>query len=191
MQEVEIKYRLRNDAEADQLRARLEALGTPQRGRQREVNVLFDDAAKSLEQAGAILRLRILDSGPAGRLTFKGAAAIDRGVKTRREIELAIADADTTRALLEALGYRERRECSYWKIRDLWTLNGVDVALDELEFGRYCELEGEEQAIRALAERLGLDDDQVELASYPDLVARYASDSTSGPSPGRRHRRGD
>ena len=38
------------------------------------------------------MRLRLLDGGPGGRLTYKGPATYDGAVKRRVELETAVAD---------------------------------------------------------------------------------------------------
>ena len=173
-EEAETKYRLDSAAAHERLRARLQALGARQVGRERERNVLFDQADGALRRADRVLRLRELDGGPGGRLTFKGPAAFDGGVKRRVELEVAVSDCAVTRALLEALGYAPGLE--YPKDRETWHLDGVEVALDLLPFGVYCEVEGPAEAVPALAERLGLTRDQVEPAGYPTLMARHLQD---------------
>jgi predicted adenylyl cyclase CyaB len=111
--------------------------------------------------------VRAIDGGPAARLTFKGPATIQDGVKSRREVELGVDDDRALRTLLEALGYAP--SVRYLKRRESWRLDGVEIALDTLAFGIFCELEGPEERIRALAKQLGLRVDQVETRGYPQL----------------------
>jgi predicted adenylyl cyclase CyaB len=165
--EVEIKYRLPDADALERLRERLGALGAEPAGRQAEENQLYDGPRGRLRRRGALLRLRTLDGGPGGLLTFKGPAAFADGVKSRREVELAVADAASAAALLAALGYRGTTR--YLKQREAWRLDGVAVALDRLAFGCFCELEGPAERLRALADRLGLTAAQIETEGYPAL----------------------
>ncbi len=171
MEEVEAKYRLDGAAAVERLRARLAAVGA-RRGRvEQERNLLFDRPDGALRQANQVLRLRILNGGPAGRLTYKGAAAYTGVVKQRTELEVAVDDCQVAQALLEALGYRPGLE--YPKERETWYLDGAEVALDTLPFGTYCEIEGPPQVVPRLAERLDLPSEAAEPAGYPTLMARH------------------
>ena len=115
--------------------------------------------------------MRVLDGGPRAKLTYKGPAHFAGVVKSRQEIELDIEDGPTMQALLEALGYRV--SLVYLKEREAWRLGEVEVALDTLDFGHFCEVEGPADAITSLAGRLGLRDDQVEPRGYPSLTAEH------------------
>lgn len=175
MDEVEIKYRLAGPAEHERLRAALRALGATSAPVQQEANQLYDTEARDLASRGAVLRVRRLDGGPAGRLTFKGAARFNGPVKTREEIEVTVGDTATMDALFKALGYRET--AFYAKERESWQVGVVEVVLDTLSFGHFCELEGPEDAITALAVRLDLDLAQVEPRGYPTLAALANNES--------------
>jgi adenylate cyclase class 2 len=169
--EVESKYRLGGPAAHDALRARLVALGARRGAVEQERNVLFDRPDHSLRAADRVLRLRVLDGGPAGRLTYKGPADYAAAVKSRTELEIAVDDCRIAHALLEALGYVPSLE--YPKERETWYLEGAEVALDVLPFGTYCEIEGLRAVIPRLAAALGLPDAAAEAAGYPTLMARH------------------
>jgi predicted adenylyl cyclase CyaB len=172
MDEVELKFRLAGDAEHQRLRDTLQARGARRIGTDQEENLLFDDRDERLTEAGSILRVRLLDGGPKAKLTYKGAARYDAGVKRRQEIEVAVADGGATRELLEALGYHV--DLTYTKQRETWQIGESEVALDTLVFGHFCEIEGPEAEIRDLARALDLDEAQAEAEGYPSLMARYA-----------------
>ena len=175
MDEVELKFRLAGDAEHQRLRDTLQARGARRIGAEQEENLLFDDRAGQLSAAGTVLRIRLLDGGPKAKLTYKGAARFDAGVKRRQEIEVAVADGREMQALLEALGYAVG--LTYAKQRETWRIGGVEVALDTLIFGHFCEIEGPEAEIRDLARALGLDEAKAEAEGYPSLMARYSAES--------------
>ena len=178
MDEVELKFRLDGPAEQERLRAALIPLGAHRDRREHEENRLYDDADERLDEAGAVLRLRIIDGGPRAKLTFKGPARYQGSVKSRREIEVEVADAETTHALLEALGYRI--DLTYHKDREAWRLGDVEVALDTLVFGHFCEIEGPASAISALAASLGLEEGRAERSGYPALMAEYEKKAGAG-----------
>ncbi|HZR99368.1 MAG TPA: class IV adenylate cyclase [Chloroflexota bacterium] len=170
-EEIEVKYRLAGPEEAARLRARLAALGARPAGREAEDNVLFDHPDGRLLASHRVLRLRTLDGGPGGRLTFKGPATYAGALKRRVEHETAVADVAAARAILEALGYVPT--VAYAKQRETWRLDGAEVALDELAFGHFCEIEGAPDAIARVVAALGLAPEAAEPAGYPALTARY------------------
>lgn len=168
--ETELKYRLTGPDDHARLRERLAELGASPNGLQTEENLLYSPGPDQSLAPGSVLRLRTLDGGPRAIATFKGPAAFDGGVKRRREVEAAVEDAAAAARLLEALGYEP--SIRYRKTRETWHLDDVEVALDALAFGAFCELEGPSEQIEPLAESLGLRADQLETRGYPELQQR-------------------
>ncbi len=153
-QEIEIKFVVSNVAT---LRSALEHAGAISQGLQEEQNIRLDDAEHSLSARGIVLRLRHTRSaqGEAHTLTVKmPQAGTDAAFSVRREAEVAINDAEAMLAALAMLGYTP-----YWryeKRREIFHWGEVEVALDEMPFGWFLELEGPPQAIRNLAAQLSL-----------------------------------
>ena len=117
-----------------------------------ELNLRFDTADGRLAAAYQVLRLR---QDQRNRLTFKGPANPHSAVSSRQEIEVEVGDLGTTRAILEALGYRV--VVCYEKYRAAYQLGSVEVSLDEMPFGTFSEIEGpDEGSIQTAAELLGL-----------------------------------
>lgn len=171
MDEVEVKYRLSGADAHERLRRLLTEIGAERRKAEHELNRLFDDVVRSLAAGGAVLRVRTLDGGPRARLTFKGPASFDGVVKRREEIETGVDDGAALEAILRAVGLNPVIE--YEKDRETWQLEGVEVALDTLAFGHFCEIEGDAEAIRRIAARLALDESQAEPAGYPTLTEKW------------------
>ena len=169
--EIEAKYRLEGPDDHARLRRRLVALGAREGDTTAEDNQLFDRADRSIGAVDGVLRLRMLNGGPAGRLTYKGPASRTGALKQRTELEVAVDDSALTRAILEALGYQPT--IRYLKQRETWYLQGAEVALDTLVFGWYCEIEGPAEVIPGLAAALGLSPASAEPIGYPGLMARY------------------
>jgi len=150
-QELEVKFYVTNLAKIE---GRLQSLGghllTP---RQHEVNLRFDTPDGELSRQFRVLRLRQDD---AARLTFKGPSEYQEGVRARQEIEFTVGDFDAARRLLEALGYRVA--LMYEKYRTTYELEDVHIALDEMPYGTFVEIEGPDPAsIIQVHDRLGLD----------------------------------
>ncbi len=146
--EREIKLRF-----ADAVEARERVLGVgalPFRPRRRQLDTLFDTGDNALFQRRSALRVRVEDG--QSFVTFKG--PVQPGVlKTREELETGIADAGALVAILEALGFRPRFR--YEKYREEFRAANAIVAVDETPIGVFVEIEGDEEAVHALARALG------------------------------------
>ncbi len=121
-----------------------------------ERNVRFEDAGHTLTPNGIVLRLR-QDSG--ARLTYKAPASSalephPEALQVRFEAEVTVSDFDTMHTILQRLGFQP--VMIYEKYRTTYALNGVDIALDEMPYGSFVELEGTPEAIEQVVAALGL-----------------------------------
>jgi adenylate cyclase class 2 len=167
--EIEKKYRLRRER-LEPLRLRLKETGAEVvRGEEFEENTIY--TGPGLDPRTRVLRLRRVN----GRafFTFKERDPSPSAVKRQREEETEVSDADALAAILEALGYRPA--LVYEKRRATWRLNDTEVVLDELPFGLFLEIEGEEAAILEAEKLLGLQDAEAEHAPYPELTIRHGT----------------
>jgi adenylate cyclase, class 2 len=169
--ECELKFRVSGARAHQKLREKLRERGAHLDGRYREENYRFNGPGSSTRET--TLRLRVLDGGPRGFLTAKGPARFEGRVKIREETEIAVSDAHATLDLLEQLGFQVA--WSYPKRRAMWTLDGVAVTLDVLEFGWFVELEGPVSVLPELARSLGFDPDKALRESYSVLARKRLS----------------
>ena len=167
--EIEAKWRA-DEGEHERLRTVLGRAGASHISTVREFNALFDSIDDALRGSGRVLRLRWLDHGQS-ILTFKGPATYHEGMKTREETELHFTDRDAMIGILNGLGFSVSLE--YEKTRESWNFDTVVVALDTLEFGRFIEIEGDEDQIRRAADRLGLDLAKAERRGYPGMMRSH------------------
>lgn len=168
--EIEKKYRLAR-GQGESLKTRLEASGAvAEGGEEFEENTIY--TGPGLDPARRVLRLR--RKGVRAVFTFKEREQSASAVKRQREEETEVADAEALAAILDALGYR--RALVYEKRRSTWRVAGAEVVLDELPFGLFLEIEGEEEAILEAERLLGLEDAEAEHASYPELTARHGEE---------------
>lgn len=150
MQETEVKFYIRD---LHRLKTHLEKLGAHLiQERVLETNLRFDLPDASLRAEGRVLRLR---QDTATRLTYKSASKKEQGILSREEIEFIVEDFEKAKRFLEALGFRKL--VYYEKYRTTYELAETHVMLDELPYGSFVEIEGENaRRIRALAEQLHL-----------------------------------
>lgn len=146
--ETEVKIEV---TDLEPIRRRLRELGALALGVANEENVYFDRDGE-LAARNESLRLRKDDQV---RLTWKGATDFRDGVVVRPEVEVAVSSFEECQEILTRLGFRARERLE--KRRESWRYQGVVVALDTLAIGRFVELEGSADEVRALAGTLGLD----------------------------------
>ncbi len=140
-----------------------------------EDNLVLDRDGR-LVAAGCLLRLRIDGSG--ARLTYKGPASFDAGVKERVEHEIRADDAEALRKILESVGFEIVDR--YQKYREEWQLGGVVVALDHTPIGDFAEFEG--AAAARLARRCGFDAEAAERRNYLELYEDFRAGHPEAPA---------
>jgi adenylate cyclase, class 2 len=141
MYEVELKFRL---AEPVALVESLIARGAVPLPEIEQVDSYFNHPARDFAQTDEALRIRT--TGGAAQVTYKG-PVVDRRTKTRREIEVALADAGQAGAFSEtltALGFVAVLVVR--KLRRPFDLEfagrAFEVACDEVEgLGSFAEIE--------------------------------------------------
>jgi adenylate cyclase class 2 len=165
--EIELKLYVPN---LDEVRQRLEAADAERTGeRVLERNNRYDDGKGSLAGAGDVLRLR---QDSRVRLTFKQGSDRQQvgDAMSRFEAEVEIADFDAMDTILKRLGYRPYMV--YEKYRTTYTLDEVEIVLDELPYGNFVEIEGDGEAIQAVRVKLGLGEARSFTSGYTELFRR-------------------
>ena len=147
--EIEVKFYL-TDVRA--IRKRISKLGANSSGRIFETNFRYEDRDQTLLKKKSLLRLR---KDRKTTLTFKSKPSdADNQFKMLHETEVEVSDADKMDLILNALGFH--REQIYEKWRETFDLNGTILCIDTLPYGNFLEIEGQKEAIRQLAEAIGL-----------------------------------
>jgi adenylate cyclase, class 2 len=164
--EIEKKYRL-TEEQRELIITRLTTLiaGAPKI--ELEVNTLYSNPTLQLENA--ILRLRRI--GDRAILTFKKRFPSSSPIKRQLEEETEVADADAMERILDRLGFT--RTLVYEKRRQTWKHCETEIAVDELPFGWFMEIEGGESAIERVEADLAIDGLQAEEATYPQLTRTH------------------
>ena len=163
MQEIEAKYYVRD---LKNIEICLQELGAHLiQPRVLETNIRFDLPDASLRSEGRVLRLR---QDTETRLTYKSPSIRAQGVSNRTEIEFVVEDFDKAKLFLEALGYRKLLQ--YDKYRTTYSFTNSHIMLDELPYGNFVEIEGEDiAAIHAISDKLKLSINNSIPASYSAL----------------------
>jgi predicted adenylyl cyclase CyaB len=164
--EIEKKYRLKSE-EHERLSARLLETGAERVREEFEENTIY--AGGNLDPKRSVLRVRRV--GGEAILTYKERFPSDSAIKHQREEETRVADAEALAAILEALGHSPA--LVYEKRRETWRLAGAVIVVDELPFGLFAEIEGEEHAILEAERLLDLQDAEAEMATYPHLTEQH------------------
>lgn len=165
-QELEVKFIV---SSLEKIEQKLLALGAALvQPRQYENNLRFDTPDRKLSHSLAALRLR---QDNAARLTYKGPPLNEGGARLRQELEFVVSDFAMARLFLEALGYQV--VVMYEKFRATYALGETLVTLDEMPYGLFVEVEGEDAArIRQVSDQLGLDWERRCEDSYVSLFER-------------------
>lgn len=182
MIEVELKFAA---SEWGRLRERLERLGGRVLGTHDEVDEYFNAPDRDFAATDEALRIRT--TGDQVLVAYKG-PKLDPLTKTRREVEVALADgvaaAQRFAELLAALGYRPVAAVKKRRTRYDLEYHGrrVNVSLDDVAgVGRFVELEhvtegsdaaAARQALLQLAADLGLE--KSERRSYLEMLLASA-----------------
>jgi len=168
-QEIEVKFYITNLLRVQARLAELGAIVT--QPRTHEINLRLDTLNYDLTNEKRVLRLR---QDTQIRLTYKGPGALLDGTLQRQEIEVSVSDFSKTLALLEALGFQVA--LMYEKYRTALDLEGVEVSLDEMPFGSFVEIEGDDpEVIRLVTRQLQLNWEARVVNSYTGLFEELRS----------------
>ena len=175
MIETEIKIRIESTEDFIERAVSLGASRVSERSL--EDNILFDFPDDRLKYARCMLRVRSV--AWRGILTYKGAPRPDVIFKSREELETGVESPETAIEILTRIGMVRRFQ--YQKYRQEFALDGVHVAVDETPIGNYAELEGTEDEILNLAEKLGVAESRFIRSSYHSLYLDYCREREIAP----------
>lgn len=168
-QETEVKFFVKDLSRVEKRLHELKAQLF--QARVHEVNLRFDNVNGDLRRELKVLRLR---QDNDAKFTFKGPSRESAGgVLSRQEIEFTVESFEAAKEFLEALGFVPI--IFYEKYRTTYELNGVHIMLDEMPYGNFVEIEGEDiDALQNVASLLGLNWGAIVKAGYHSLFERFA-----------------
>jgi adenylate cyclase, class 2 len=161
--EIEKKFRLTSE-QRDSVLEKLKSSNAEFLHDEFEENVLYNNG--TLHTQGSILRLRTTDR--RSTLTFKSRLDNVGSAKCRLEEETIVSDPRAMDAILKALGFKPT--LVYEKRRSTWKLADCEVVMDELPFGLFMEIEGDEPSIAETERMLETGILEEEHRSYPQLT---------------------
>ncbi len=163
--EIEKKYRL-TKKQREAITGRLRKLGAAPGELEVEENTIYRGGR--LELGGCALRLRRVNG--RALLTFKERVPSKSPIKHQREEETEVADANAVAAILRSLDFRPA--LVYEKRRTRWQLGKAEIAMDELPFGLFMEIEGSEKDIIQVEKQLGAEALPAVIETYPMLTSQ-------------------
>jgi len=132
---IEIEVKARADHEA--LKKRLKQDGADFERTVEQTDIYFNAPDRDFGSTDEALRLR--NEGGQIFLTYKG-PKLDPLSKTRKEVDVEVADFDKMEELIRCLRYKETLRVR--KIREIYHLGGALVCLDRVDgLGDFVELE--------------------------------------------------
>jgi adenylate cyclase class 2 len=165
---IEIEAKLKVDS-LEPIARKLPQIGAKAGGAVLQTDYYFDDDKGTLAKSDKALRLRneAQDGKEKNVFAYKGPREQGR-FKRRQEIQFGTDNVEQAIALFAALGFE--KSLVFQKRRQLWQLEGCDVALDELPLiGTFVEIEGpSEEKIAQVQSKLGL-------AALPHVQESYAT----------------
>jgi adenylate cyclase class 2 len=163
--EIEKKYRLtRKQREA--VLGRLRRLQASPGELEFEENTLYRGGR--LDLGGCALRLRRVNGRTL--LTFKQRFPTKSAIKHQREEETEVANGDVLATILRSLEFRPA--VVYEKRRTRWQLGNAEIAIDELPFGLFMEIEASEKEIGRVENLLEAGSLPAVMETYPTLTAQ-------------------
>jgi adenylate cyclase class 2 len=95
---------------------------------------------------------------------------MQHGIVSRFEAEVEVSDFEAMETILGRLGYTPYMV--YEKYRTTYELDGAEIVLDEMPYGNFVEIEGDEDTIEKVINRLGLQQAARYDGSYAVLFER-------------------
>ena len=163
--EIEKKYRL-TKKQRETIVRRFGKLGATPGELEFEENTIYRGGC--LDLGDCALRLRRVNG--RALLTFKQRFPSKSSIKHQREEETEVANADALAAILRSLEFRPG--LVYEKRRTSWITGKAEIAMDELPFGLFMEIEGSEREIARVETLIGAQNLPPVMETYPALTAR-------------------
>ena len=179
MIEVEVKAKIDN---FEDMEKKLNEIGAKKSKKEFQEDIYFNSPVVDFSKTDEALRIRTTRENADEKIfiTYKG-PKIDKKSKTRKEIEMGIADSEKCSDIFEAIGFKKVR--SVKKNRQYYSYENFEISLDDVEgLDPYMEIEialddgsdynEAQDSIFKLFEKLGVTDG-FERTSYLELLENF------------------
>jgi adenylate cyclase class 2 len=147
--EIEVKFYL---TDMEGMRNKILKLGAKSKGRLFETNIRYEDKNNSLIKKKSLLRLR---QDEKTTFTLKSSPPVkSKDYKIVNELEVEVSDFATMDQILKTLGFHPEQKYEKW--RETFILDQTLFCLDNMPYGDFLEIEGQEKDIRYYASKFGL-----------------------------------
>jgi adenylate cyclase class 2 len=147
--EIEVKFYL---TDIEGMRNKILKLGAKSKGRLFETNIRYEDKNNSLIKKKSLLRLR---QDEKTTFTLKSSPPVkSKDYKIVNELEVEVSDFATMDQILKTLGFHPEQKYEKW--RETFILDQTLFCLDNMPYGDFLEIEGQEKDIRYYASKFGL-----------------------------------
>ncbi|MDQ6828058.1 MAG: class IV adenylate cyclase, partial [Gemmatimonadota bacterium] len=170
---------------------RLERAGAVRALDGRLLDIRFDMPNDALASRAEVLRVRAFaGDGAHAELTWKGAATVEQGFKSREEITTRVGDAESARAILGRLGFTEGLVVDRRIVQ--FEIAGAVVRLERFAvMDDLVEVEGEPEAIERAIAVLAMPRSAFTADPLIEFVARFERRTGVGAVIGTPAKRGD
>ena len=173
MYETELKFL---DISVPELTTKLGDLSAQDRGEVFVEAWVLDTPSQRFKEKHEICRVRTL--GERSFITFKTDLQVDGPLKTMKEYETEVGDAQVMVEILQAMGYAITHHIQ--KYRHIWTYKDVEIVFDRHPgIPPYIEIEGEKDAVFSCCTDLGLEPTQACALSSFAIFEKYGVDGTA------------
>ncbi len=172
--EVEVKVRVHGDPH--DVGVKLRSIGFNKVAEEQQVDIYFSHPCYDLASRDEALRLRIV--GGKAILCFKG-PRLPGPLKSRKEIEVEVSNAEECLELLSSLGFKELAKVI--KRRRIFERRGVKVCVDSVEgLGHFLEVEADNpEDVLEVLKVLGYDVSDVVRETYLEMILSSKKSSNS------------
>lgn len=141
-------------------------------GGSKEVTTRYDTNENTLEKHGKFIRTM---EGFRNTVTLKEKVSENTSLFERDEFVVEIDDVENMQIIFERIGLIPILKMEKYRLK--WDLDGVRINLDELPFGLYLEIHGNEKNIQSIMTKLDLLGEEKIIESYWDIYEKYKKEN--------------
>lgn len=141
-------------------------------GGSKEVTTRYDTIDRSLEKQGKFIRTM---EGFRNTVTLKEKVTENTSLFERDEFSVEIDDVENIQEIFERIGLMPILKMEKYRLK--WDLDGVKLNLDELPFGLYLEIHGNEKNVENIMSKLDLLGEERIIQTYWDIYNKYKKEN--------------